>query len=236
MHFWSVDGEKPVVCCVDAVWWEGYFPAEEQVRFMTYDAIIHRVNGLYWGMYHYVYPSGGNVPGDGYTNYVKPVIREMGHSLGDVGEEGVEELLTAPFDDLMVEAVVTEDEDIVERTAIIGGDLAPKNHYCSGRYLIEACAKYMEEEGPMGVTPYVYLIVACRDGRVTVKPGDPPSSYNEYEVTFRPYFSGTWGAATVEVVNESRSVSVVNGAFTDTIISEGVHIYKFEKPSKVTGS
>jgi hypothetical protein len=36
----------------------------------------------------------------------------------------------------------------------------------------------------------------------------------------------------VEVVNEDRTVNVVNGVFTDTFQGETVHIYKFEKPTR----
>ena len=142
------------------------------------------------------------------------------------------QVLRAPFDDTFVEAVVTHEGAVVERTAFVGGDLAPKNHYCSGRYLLEGCVKYLEEEGPQGLTSYVYLVAACREGRDTVT-REPE---NTYEVTFRPYFSGTWAADVVNVINEGRNINVVNGTFTDTFEGEGVHVYKFVKPTRFGSS
>jgi hypothetical protein len=235
MHFWSVDGAKPVICCVDAIWrsgpGEGYFPWDHQVKFMTYDAVIHRVNGLVWGMFHYVFPvklwlTPYWVPGDEYEYGVKPTLRETGLALA---ANGVNEVLKAPFDDTMVEAIVKLDGAIVERTAFVGGDLAPKNQFLSSSYLLEGCVKLVTEEvGPGIFIDFVYLITANRSARnsITHEP------FDEYEVKFKPYFSGYWAANTVTVVNEDRTINVVNGTFTDTFMGEDVHIYKFTKPPR----
>ena len=114
----------------------------------------------------------------------------------------------------------------------MGGDLAPKNHLCSGRYLMEGCVKLVEEEvGPGMFFDFVYLIAACREGRDSLT-GEP---VNEYEVTFKPYFSGSWLATYVEVIEPDGSTTqlpVVNGTFTDTFEGEDVHIYKFTKPAR----
>jgi hypothetical protein len=229
LQYWSVDGAKPVVCCVDAVWYENHFPTYHQLRFMTYDAVIHRVNGLTWGAYPYVYPRstqpGHNIPDEEVEGRLKPVIREVGTGV-------MPNVLKAAFDDTMVEAVVKKDGTVVERTAIMGGSLTPKSHLCSGRYLMEGCAKLVSEEiGPGTYVDFVYLIAACREGRDSIS-GEP---VNEYDVTFKPYFSGSWFATSVEVIEPDGTptqLPVVNGTFTDTFESEDVRIYKFRKPPR----
>jgi|GEM_PF-6060296 hypothetical protein len=233
VQFCSVDGAKPVICCVDAIWArkEGiyYFPNYHQLRFMTYDAVIHRVNGLLWGMWHYVFPPTkapeGPVPDDEVEERLKPVIREVGTGV-------MAAVLKAPFDDTLVEAIVRHEGDVVERTAIVGGDLAPKNHICSGRYLMEGCAKLVTEEvGPGQFMDFVYFVAACREGRDSLT-GEP---VNEYQVTFKPFFSGDWLATYVlriEPDGTTTQLPVVNGAFTDTFIGEDVNIYKFQKPPR----
>jgi hypothetical protein len=114
----------------------------------------------------------------------------------------------------------------------IGGDFAPKNHLCSGEYLMEGCAKLVSEEiGPGTYVDFVYLIAACREGRDSIS-GDP---VNEYDVTFKPYFSGSWFATSVEVIEPDGTptqLPVVNGTFTDTFEGEDVRIYKFQKPPR----
>ena len=236
VQFWSVDGAKPVICCVDAVWFEVnevyYFPTAHALRFSTYDAIIHRVNGVVWGMYHFAFPTKPGtykVPDDEYEERLKPLIREVGLPRA---QGGMKEVLEAPFDDTMVEAIVRFNGGVVERTAFVGGDLGPKNHLCSGRYLMEGCVKDVEEEVGPGITMhFTYLIAACREGRDGIT-GEP---VNEYEVTFKPYFSGDWLAAYVlriEPDGTTTQLPLVNGTFTDTFVGEDVHIYKFQKPAR----
>ena len=109
-------------------------------------------------------------------------------------------------------------------SALIGGDLAPKNHFLSDQILMEGCAK---RHGG-----YTYLIVACREGidQFSTVPAEP------YDVTFRPYFSSkTPWTGTVEVVGEEvptgpRTINITNGTFTDDFVPEQVHIYKFQRP------
>jgi hypothetical protein len=232
LHFWSVEGAKPVICCVDTVWKDDIFPSAHLLRFSTYDAIIHRVNGVVWGMWHFAYPlKGGSyqVPDDQTEEDLKPLIREVGRPRA---QGGMKEVLEAPFDDAMIEAIVRFDGDVVERTAIVGGDLTPKNHICSGRYLIEGCVKDVEEEtSGDGTAHFTYLIAACREGRNALT-GEPE---NEYEVTFKPCFSGDWLAPSVEGLEPdgpTREIPVVNCTFTDTFVGEDVHIYRFQKPAR----
>jgi len=225
VQHWSVEAVKPLLCCVDAVWspLQGnyYFPPLHQMRFMSYDAVIHRCNGLLWGMWSFVFPdtSQGYVPDPIYDTNVKPVVAEMG--LGEM--YGV---LRAPYDETVVSAVARKDGTVVERTALVGGDLAPKNHLLSGNYLIEGCVKYYDD--------HVYLIAACREGRDSIT-GEP---VNNYAVTFRPFFSGDWADMYVTVINEDvgpgipRTRPVGDGTFTDNFQGEDVHIYKFTKPPR----
>ena len=108
----------------------------------------------------------------------------------------------------------------MERSAFVGGELAPKNHFLSDQILMEGCAK---RHGG-----YTYLIVACREG---VDQFEPPEEPIIYDVTFRPYFSNkTAWTGTVDVVGEGRSIPVSGGEFADTFSPEVVHIYKFTRP------
>jgi len=232
--FWSVDGAKPLICCVGAIHRSRepeFIPYEHQVKFVTYDAIIHRVNGLTWGMYHYVYPENSPpiLPGETYRLAVKPTLVVLGKTFA---EGGINEVLKAPFDDTLVEAVVRLNGDVVERTAIVGGDLVPKNHLLSGNYLLEGCLKLVTEEvGPGVYQDFVYLITANRKGRNS-RTHEP---FDEYDVTFKPYFSGDWLATYVlriESDGTTAQIPVVNGTFTDTFMGEDVNIYKFQKPPR----
>jgi hypothetical protein len=235
LQFCMVDGAKPVTCCLDGVPNDdmGYRLWDHQVRFVTYDAIIHRVNGVSWGMWHYVFPTKTGspywVPGDEYEYDIKPTLMEIGLPLA---EGGVNEVIKSEFDDVMVEAVVKLNGEIVERTAFVGGELAPKNHFLSGNYLLEGCVKQVTEEvGPGVYLEFVYLITACRKGRDTFT----HEPFDEYEITFKPYFSGDWLATYVERREPDGTftqVPVSNGAFADTFVGEDVHIYKFRKPPR----
>lgn len=233
LQFCMVDGAKPVTCCSDGVPIKvmEYRLWDHQVRFVTYDAIIHRVNGVSWGMWHYVFPTKNEppywVPGDEYEYDIKPTLMEIGLRLG---EGGVNEVIKSEFDDVMVEAVVKLNGDVVERTAFVGGELAPKNHFLSGNYLMEGCVKKVTEEvGPGIYLDFVYLITACRKGRDTFT----HEPFDEYDVTFKPYFSGEWAPAYVlriESDGTTTQIPVVNATFTDTFMGEDVNIYKFQKP------
>ena len=116
----------------------------------------------------------------------------------------------------------------MRRSAFIGGELAPKNHFLSDGILMEGCAKKYGG--------YTYLIVACREG---IDQFNPPEEPIIYDVTFRPYFSSkTPWTGTVEVVGEEdpggggvRTINVVNGTFADEFDPEEVHIYKFARPA-----
>jgi hypothetical protein len=182
-------------------------------------------------MYHYVYPEHKSaelkVPGDEYTLAVKPTLAVLGNTLA---EGGINEVLKAPFDDTLVEAIVKLNAEVVERTALVGGDLAPKNHLLSGNYLLEGCLKLVTEEiGPGVYQDFVYLITANRKGRDSRTHGP----FDEYEVTFKPFFSGNWLATYVlriESDGTTTQIPVVNGTFTDTFMGEDVRIYKFTKP------
>jgi hypothetical protein len=189
---------------------------------MTYDGIIHRANGILyggqtfatfreqiWKIYH------------GYWDPCKPTFNE-------IGQGGVmHEVLKGEYDNLLVEVITKQQGFEVERSAFIGGELAPKNHFLSANILMEGCVKKY--------AGYSYLIVACRVGIDQFNPTTPPP----YAVTFRPYFSSktTW-SGTVEVIGEEgpgggqvRTIDIVNGTFTDDFDPEEVHIYKFQRPS-----
>jgi hypothetical protein len=227
--FEVVDANKSVFCVVqnhylrcDPWLGMGAEPTEGQYRFMTYDGIIHRANGILyggqtfatfreqiWKIYH------------GYWDPCKPTFNE-------IGQGGVmHEVLKGEYDNLLVEVITKQQGFEVERSAFIGGELAPKNHFLSANILMEGCVKKY--------AGYSYLIVACRVGIDQFNPTTPPP----YAVTFRPYFSSktTW-SGTVEVIGEEgpgggqvRTIDIVNGTFTDDFDPEEVHIYKFQRPS-----
>ena len=163
-------------------------------------------------------------------NYLK--VSSDAEGFITLAEGGINEVLKAPFDDTLVEAIVKLNAAVVERTAFVGGDLAPKNHLLSGNYLLEGCLKFVtEEEAPGVYLDFVYLITANRKGRdsVTHEP------FDEYEVTFKPFFSGNWLASYVlriESDGTTTQIPVVNGTFTDTFMGEDVRIYKFTKPPR----
>ena len=151
---------------------------------------------------------------------IKPVINEVGRP---VSQGGLYNVIKGPFDSTLVGVVVRKNGAVVEKTAIVGGDLAPKNHFLSGNYLMEGCLKYYNNK--------LFLIAACREGRDTIN----KTVFNTYNVTFEPYFSGDWTDGSVTVVNEARTVPVTNGAFSDDFQGEDVHIYKFNKPPRFGG-
>jgi hypothetical protein len=158
---------------------------------------------------------------EGYWDPCKPTFNE-------IGQGGImHEVLKSEYDNLLVEVIAERQNFEVERSAFVGGDLAPKNHFLSDGILMEGCAKKYGG--------YTYLIVACREGIDQFNPITPPP----YVVTFRPYFSAkTPWTGTVEVVGEEdpgggqvRTINIVNGAFTDNFDPEEVHIYKFARPA-----
>jgi hypothetical protein len=227
--FETTDGTKPVISIVQnhtSYYYEnsnriGGEPTESQYRFMTYDSIIHRANGITYGVQSFgTLYTGEWLIFEQIWDPCKPTFNE-------IGQNGLmHEALKAEHDNLLVEVITKKQGIEVERSAFVGGELAPKNHFLSANILMEGCAKKYGG--------YTYLIVACREG---IDQWAPPPNI-PYAVTFRPYFSNktTW-TGTVEVVGEEgpggepRTINIVNGAFTDNFFPEEVHIYKLERPS-----
>jgi len=214
-HYFGVPG-KP-----------GVNPTEAQQRFMAYDAIIHRANGVLFG-----HQSFGTINGetgrweifDDYWDPCKPTFNEIGQGSLMHG------VLKGEYDNILAEVETRPlgGGDVIEKSVFIGGELAPKNHYLSDQILMEGCAKRYGG--------YTYLIVARREGIDQYQP-----SFTPVEVTFRPYFSSKspW-TGTVEVVGEEgpggvRTINIINGGFTDQFVQEEVHIYKFVRPAPYVG-
>jgi hypothetical protein len=228
----TAKGEKPVLCIIQNHYRAaplpdgsliGAEPTEGQYRFMTYDSVIHRANGILYGVQSFGcidLETGKWLIYEDLWDPCKPTFNE-------IGQNGVmHEIMKGEYDNLLVEVIIKQQGIEVERSAFVGGELAPKNHFLSNQILMEGCAKKYGG--------HTYLIVACRVGIDQLNPATPPP----YEATFRPYFSNktTW-TGTVEVVGEEapgggvRTIDIVNGAFTDEFDPEVVHIYKFQKPS-----
>jgi hypothetical protein len=226
------DGAKPVISMSQ----NHYFgvpgkpavnPTEAQQRFMAYDAVIHRANGVLFG-----HQSFGTINGetgrweifDDYWEPCKPMFNE-------IGQGGImHDVLKAEYDNILVEVITRPygGGNAIEKSVFIGGELAPKNHFLSDQILMEGCPK---KHGG-----YTYLIVARREGIDQYQPNFTP-----IEVTFRPYFSSkTPWTGTVEVVGEEgpggvRTINIINGGFTDQFVQEEVHIYKFARPAPYAG-
>jgi hypothetical protein len=229
VFFEIVNAEKPVICVVQnhdgkiIIGNEEKYipPTAGQSRFMTYDGIIHRANGILYGG-----QSFGSLE-EAYWNIFEQFWDPCKPTFNEIGQGGVmHEVLKGEYDNLLVEVITKQQGVEVERSAFIGGELAPKNHFLSANILMESCVKKYGG--------FTYLIAACRVGIDQLNPVTPPP----YAVTFRPYFSTktTWTGA-VEVVGEEgtggepRTINIVNGAFADEFDPEEVHIYKFQRPS-----
>ncbi len=227
--FETVDAVKPVISIVQnhdgiiEIGGERLYipPTVAQYRFMTYDSIIHRANGVLYGV-----QSFGSLE-FGYWNIFEGFWEPCKPTFNEIGQGGVtHDVLKSEFDNLLVEVITKQQGIEVERSAFVGGELAPKNHFLSNKILIEGCVKKY--------AGYTYLIVACRVGIDQLNPALPPP----YVATFRPYFSSkTPWTGTVEVVGEEgpgggpRTINIVNGKFSDEFYPEQVHIYKFQRPS-----